>query len=76
VAIDTDNDNGDVYKVYRIAAPDRSIATDLDVGSTYGLSNIDVATLDISGETTTGSLVAGGTESQAYVYRIWCAYDR
>ena len=67
VAIDTGNDNGDVYKVYHVAAPDSSVATDLDVGSAYGLSNIDVAALDTSGETTTANLVAGAAGS-AQVY--------
>jgi len=67
VAIDTGNDNGDVYKAHSVAAPNTSVATDLDIGSAYGLSNVDVATLDIIGDTTTANLVAGAAGS-AQVY--------
>ncbi|MBA7615448.1 hypothetical protein ES703_22729 [subsurface metagenome] len=68
VAIDTGSGNGDVYKVYGGWAPDNSMATDLDIGAAYNLSNVDVTGLAISGNTTAVSLLAGAASStQVYI---------
>ena len=67
VAINAGGDNGDVYLVEGVEAPDLSVATDLDIGSDYGLSNIDVTSLAVSGKATTAHLLAGATNS-AQVY--------
>ena len=68
VAIDSGSDNGDVYRVNGVWAPGNSIATDLDIGSAYNLSNVDVTGLAISGNTTAASLLAGAANSaQIYI---------
>ncbi len=68
VAIDTGSDSGDVYMVNGIWAPGSSMATDLDIGSAYNLSKIDVTGLAICGNTTAASLLAGTANStQVYI---------
>jgi len=67
-AIDTGSDNGDVYAVNGMWAPDSSIATDLDIGSADNLSNVDVTGLAVSGNTASASLLAGTANStQIYI---------
>lgn len=68
VAIDTGSDNGDVYRVNGVWAPGNSIATDLDIGSAYNLSNVDVTGLAVSGNATAACLLAGVANSaQVYI---------
>ena len=67
VAIDAGGNNGDVYRINGVAAPNSSSATDLDIGSAYSLSNIDVTTLAISGNAASAKLLAGATGS-AQIY--------
>jgi len=70
VAIDTGSGNGDVYRITR------TVATDLNIGFAYGLSNIDVTALAVTGNAATANLLAGAASS-AQVYfstdcgRIW-----
>ncbi len=67
-AIDAGSDSGDVYKINGVGAPDSSVATDLNIGSLYGLSNVDVTSLDVIGGTTTANILAGAASSaQVYV---------
>ena len=61
VAIDTGVGNGDVYRI------NGSTANDLNIGAAYGLSNVDVTSLAVTGSTAAGSLLAG-TSSGAQVY--------
>jgi len=63
VAIDTGNNDGDVYKVYQDLAPNASRATDLDIGAAYNLTNVDVSGLAICGNTTGARLLAGAAGS-------------
>jgi len=70
VAIDTGSGHGDVYKVYQDQAPNPSIATDLDIGVAYNLTNVDVSALVISGNTSNVNLFAGTAgNSQVYYSR-------
>jgi len=67
VAIDAGGE-GDVYMIEGVDAPSSSIATDLDIGSDHGLSNIDVTTLAVTGNTATANLLAGAAISaQVYI---------
>ncbi len=63
VAVDTGDENGDVYMIDGVEAPDASVATDLSIGSGYGLSNVDVTGLAISGDAGTANLLAGAAGS-------------
>jgi len=63
ISIDTGSDDGDVYKIKAVAAPGSSVATDLNIGSAYGLSNVDVTGLAVTGSDTTASLLAGAAAS-------------
>jgi hypothetical protein len=67
VAIDAGNGNGDVYMVTGVEAPDSSVATDLNIGTSYGLSNVDITGLAIEGNATNADLLAGAAGS-AEVY--------
>jgi len=67
IAIDTGTDDGDVYKINAAAAPGSSRATDLNIGSDYGLSNVDVTGLSVTGSDTTANLLAG-TANSAQTY--------
>ena len=67
VAIDAGSDNGDVYMIEEAEAPGSSVATDLNVGSDYGSSNVDVTTLAITGDAATANILAGAaTSAQVY----------
>ncbi|MDP2930901.1 MAG: hypothetical protein Q8O05_00180, partial [Chloroflexota bacterium] len=68
VAIETGGDGGDVYRIDRIESPGSSTATDLNIGANYGLRNLDVTSLAVSGETAAAYLLAGAARS-AQVYR-------
>ncbi len=61
VAIDTGSGNGDVYRT------NGAVATDLNIGSAYGLSNIDVTAIAVTGDAATANLLAGTTSSQVYL---------
>jgi len=67
VSINTGTGNGDVYRIDSVSAPGKSVATDLNVGSTYGLSNIDISTVDVAGNASSAELLAGAASS-AQVY--------
>jgi len=67
VAIDATGNNGDVYKIYNTAAPSTSVATDLNIGSAYGLNNVDVTSIAVTGNAATAKLLAG-VASSAQVY--------
>jgi hypothetical protein len=67
-AIDTGSNDGDVYKVSRTLVPDSSVAADLDIGFAYGLTDVDVTGLAVSGDTATADLLAGvASSAQVYV---------
>ena len=63
IAIDTGTSDGDVYRINAVAAPDSSVATDLNIGSDYGLSNVDVTGLAVTGNATVANLLAGTATS-------------
>ncbi len=63
VAIDTGNDEGDVFKISGAEAPGDSSATDLNAGAAYGLKNIDITGLTACGDSPTASLMAGAADS-------------
>jgi len=67
VAIDTGSDDGDVYKINSTEAPGSSVATDLNIGSTCNLSNVDVTTLVISDNAAETNLLAGAA-TNTYIY--------
>jgi len=67
VAIDTGTGNGDVYKIEGSAAPASSTVTDLNIGSNYGLDNVDIAGLAVTGNAAEAILLAGAA-GQAQVY--------
>jgi len=67
IAIDTGSDDGDVYRINPVDAPGNSSATDLNIGASYGLSNVDVTGLAVTGEANATSLLAGAaTSAQTY----------
>ncbi len=68
VAIDTGNDDGDVYMISGVEAPDSSAATDLNIGDAYNLSNIDVTSLAVTGNADTANLLAGAAGSAQVYY--------
>ncbi len=68
VAVNAGGDGGDVYAVYGGAAPDGSEAIDLNIGSGYGLSNIDVTSLAVCGNGASAVLLAG-VAGDGQVYR-------
>ncbi|MFC1920807.1 hypothetical protein ACFLYQ_03670 [Chloroflexota bacterium] len=68
MAIDSGNDEGDVYKVYGVRTPDDSLAVDLNAGFIYNLDDVDITGLAVSGNTTRNSLLAGAAGSTV-VYR-------
>jgi photosystem II stability/assembly factor-like uncharacterized protein len=63
VAIDSGSGQGDVYLLTPMAVPGSSVATDLNIGTAYGLSNVDVTGLALSGAT-----LMAGAASCAEVY--------
>ncbi len=68
VAITTGSDNGDVYRIDGAEAPSNSVATDLNIGSDYGLSNVDVTSLAITGNGADANLLAGAAGSAQVYY--------
>ena len=68
VAIDAGGDNGDVYMIEGVEAPHLSAATDLDTGSDYGQSDVDVTSLAASGEGATAHLLAGAANNAQVYY--------
>ncbi len=67
VAIDAGGNNGDVYRINGVAAPGSSVATDLNIGSAYGLSNVDVTALAVTGDASSANLLAG-TAGSGQIY--------
>ena len=66
--IDAGSERGDVYKVNQARKPDSSLATDLNIGARYNLSNVDISGLAVSGNTTAANLLAGAANStQVYI---------
>ena len=71
VAIDTESDEGDVYRISSVPAPGSSVATDLNIGSAYGLNNVDVTSLAITGNATAANMLAGVADSA----QLYLSYD-
>jgi len=67
VSINTSAGNGDVYRIDSASAPGMSVATDLNVGSAYGSSNIDMTSVAAVGTAGSAHLLAGAASS-AQVY--------
>jgi len=63
IAVDTGTGDGDVYKIVTAEAPESSSATDLDAGSAYNVSNIDITGLAAAGADDTTYLLAGAASS-------------
>ncbi len=63
VAIDTGVGEGDVYKINCDDAPAAPLATDMNIGQTYGQGNIDVSALAASGDYPFVILLAGAADS-------------
>jgi trimeric autotransporter adhesin len=63
VAIDTGAGGGDVYKISGRPAPDTSTATDLNAGSAYGSSDIDITGLATYEDNSAVILLAGAADS-------------
>jgi hypothetical protein len=55
--------NGDVYRINWVAAPARSLAIDLNIGSADHIDNIDVSGLLASGQADSARLIAGAAAS-------------
>jgi photosystem II stability/assembly factor-like uncharacterized protein len=51
MGFDTGINSGDVYKITRAITPAPSIAADLNIGASYNLPGVDIASLTISGNT-------------------------
>ena len=66
IAIDAGSDDGDVYQIEQVDVPGSSIATDLNIGSAYGSSNVDVTSLAVSGDAATATILAGAASAQVY----------
>jgi photosystem II stability/assembly factor-like uncharacterized protein len=63
IAIDTGTGEGDAYKIIGARTPYNSSAIDLNMGSAYGLNNIDVTGLAACGDTPGVTLLAGTADS-------------
>ncbi|MFH1662562.1 MAG: hypothetical protein ABH934_01370 [Chloroflexota bacterium] len=59
VAVNVGGNNGDVYMIYGEETSDSLVAIDLNIGSGYGLGNIDIASLDACGDALSAVLLAG-----------------
>lgn len=66
VALDSGSGVGDVYKIEGKGTPESSIARDLDTGAGYGLDNVDIRGLAVSGSGDTAILLAASGSSQVY----------
>ncbi|MCK4299239.1 MAG: WD40 repeat domain-containing protein, partial [Planctomycetes bacterium] len=67
IGIDAGSENGDVYRIEGTAAPGKSLAIDLDIGSVDYIDNVDVTGLAVSGKADSSHLIAGAASS-AEVY--------
>jgi len=67
IAIDVGSNNGDVYRINPTEAPGNSSATDLNIGTDYGLSNVDITGLAVDGNGNDAILLAGAARS-AQIY--------
>ena len=63
MGIDTGVNSGDVYKIPHVIAPAPSIATDLNMGVSYNLPGVDIASL-----TTSGNTIFAGCAGSALVF--------
>ncbi|HEY82298.1 MAG TPA: hypothetical protein G4O01_03295 [Dehalococcoidia bacterium] len=63
IAIDTGSGDGDVYQISAMEAPASSVATDLNIGATYGLDNVDITGLAVTGDAATAKILAGAASS-------------
>ena len=68
IAIDTGTGDGDVYKIITADSPEGSKATDLNAGSGYGVSNIDITGLAVNGNDSATCLLAGAANSAQTYY--------
>ena len=68
VVIDTGTDDGDVYKIVTAESPGSSSATDLNVGSAYSITNIDITGLAASSVDDAVYLLAGAADSAQTYY--------
>lgn len=68
VAINTGAGDGDIYKILGETAPGGSYAEDLDIGSSYSATNVDVTSLVASGTADTAKLLAGAAASSDVYY--------
>ncbi len=59
IALNTGTGIGDVYCLEGLANPSASKVTDLNAGSVDGLGNLDIASLAVSGNAGTASILAG-----------------
>jgi len=68
IAIDTGTSDGDVFKIVTGESPGSSHATDLNAGSAYGMSNIDITGLATSGVDDATYLLAGAASGAQTYY--------
>ena len=67
IGIDAGSENGDVYMIKGVAAPAKSLAIDLDIGSADYIDNVDITGLAVSGQADRAYIIAGAASS-AEVY--------
>ena len=63
IGIDAGGENGDVYRIEGMAAPEKSLAIDLDIGQAEYLDNVDVTGLAVSGQADSAHIIAGAAGS-------------
>ncbi len=63
VAIDTGEEEGDVYTITGRQSPTPSTALDLNIGTEYGLASVDITSLAASGRADSAQLTAGAASS-------------
>ncbi len=68
VAIDAGAGSGDVYMINGVEPPGNSVAIDLNIGSGYGLNNVDATSLAVTGNALSAKILAGAAQS-SQVYR-------
>ena len=68
VAVNSASNEGDVYKVYGVGAPDNSAVDDLNTGAAYGFEDISISGLAVTGNTENTSLLAASSNGTV-VYR-------
>jgi len=74
VAVNTGGNNGDVYMIYADETSNSLVATDMNIGLSYGFSNIDVASLVACGNASSAILLAGAA-GDGQVYRSYDGGD-